>query len=42
MIDQRGVGQSQAIVCPDMQAGEIDLFVAAHRCGLQLGPAQRP
>jgi pimeloyl-ACP methyl ester carboxylesterase len=36
-IDQRGVGQSGVIVCPALQAGIINLFVAAHGCGEQLG-----
>jgi pimeloyl-ACP methyl ester carboxylesterase len=37
LVDQRGVGGSQAINCPSLQDGGPDFFAAVAACGRQLG-----
>jgi pimeloyl-ACP methyl ester carboxylesterase len=37
LIDQRGVGRSQAIDCPSLQSGSGDPYAAVANCGAQLG-----
>lgn len=39
LIDQRGVGLSDAIDCPDAQHGVGDVYAQAATCGAQLGTA---
>ena len=39
LIDQRGLGQSQVIDCPDFQHGVGDVYTAAAKCHDQLGDA---
>jgi pimeloyl-ACP methyl ester carboxylesterase len=37
LFDQRGVGRSQALDCPDLQEPPPDLYPAVRSCGQQLG-----
>ncbi len=39
LLDQRGVGKSGAIDCPDLQHGKGDTYAAVRECGAQLGSA---